>query len=123
MADFEGIWNIEEHWVKGKRITEDPPAKITIAKIGHSLYRVTIVFAANNPDRYLVFDEAPAADGRTFSHTAKLSNARYSVQLVFDSATNPQEIIEGAGGSEIQRWPLHPVVQPTDMGTITGTRG
>jgi hypothetical protein len=123
MAGFEGTWNIKENLVKGHRITEGPPAKITIAKIQDSLYRVTIVFTANNPDRYWVFDKAPEADGKTFYHTEKLSKSKYEVRLVFDSPTNPQAILEGPGGSEIQRWPGHPVVQPDDMGTITGTKG
>jgi len=123
MAGFEGTWNIEEHLVKGHRITEDHPAKIAIAKIQDPLYRVTIVFTDNNPDRYWVFDKAPEADGKTFYHIEKLSKSEYVVRLVFDSDTNPQAILEEAGGSEIQRWPGHPVAQPEDMGTITGTKG
>jgi hypothetical protein len=122
MAGFAGTWNIEEHWVNGHRITEGPPATIAIAKIGDSLYQVTIVFSAKNPDRYWVFKKAPEADGKTFYHIEELSNSGYEVRLVFDSATNPQKILEGAGRSEIQRWRLH-VKQPEDMGTITGTKG
>jgi hypothetical protein len=124
MAGFEGTWNIEEHWVTGKRITEGPPAQIAIAKIRDSLYRVTIVFTANNPDRYWVFDKAPEANGNTLFHTEKLSKSTYEVRLLFDSSTNPQKILEGAGGSEIKRWNDPPVPpQPDDMGTITGTKG
>jgi hypothetical protein len=123
MAGFEGTWNIEEHRVRGNRITEGPPASITIAKIGHSLYRVTIAFTAHNPDRYWVFTKAPEADGKTFYHAEDLSHFGYEVRLAFDNATNPQKLLEGVGGSEIQRWPLPRVRQPEDMGTITGTRG
>lgn len=116
MADFEGTWAVEEHTFHGNRILQDPPVQITITKSATipGQYDVQIPLQRGN----VGFTEPP--NGQTISHTWKSVDGHYGVRLVFDHSVNPAQIVEGPLCSVIERW--HPGQQPTDMGTITGTR-
>jgi hypothetical protein len=122
MADFEGIWDVEEHTFHGNPILQDRPVQITIVKnaIDPTQYDVTIPLQGGKSE---VFTESPYATpmGQTISHTwNEPGEGRYGVRLVFNHAVNPAQIVEGPLLSVIERWGLKD--QPDDMGTITGTR-
>ncbi|MFL6261529.1 MAG: hypothetical protein ACJ76Y_17685 [Thermoanaerobaculia bacterium] len=125
MADFEGTWDVDETTFHGsKRTLKDRPVQITIKKntIDPTQYDVTIPLQGG---KFEVFTESPymAPNGQTISHTwVTPGNGRYGVRLVFDHNVNPAKIVgEEPGDSVIERWRPH-MVQPADMGTITGQR-
>jgi hypothetical protein len=116
MEDFVGTWDVEECTFRGKRTLKDLPALITITKNGNQ-YDVAIPLQGGNSK---FFTASP--NGQTISYKwTTVGKDRYRVQLVFDHTVNPAQIVEGPGGSTIERWGPN-VVQPDDMGTITGQR-
>jgi len=123
MAGFEGTWIIQEHKVWNGPIIVDEGAseEINIHRTGDGPYKVHIPLK-NRRDPLDV--ELIHENDRTLFYRGDHDGYHYYVRLMFDSAANPQAIIDEAGGSEIQRKRRPPSVkQPDDMGTITGTRG
>jgi hypothetical protein len=118
MEDFVGTWDVEETTFHGHRTLKDRPVLITIVKNG-TQYDVTIPLQSGDK----VFTESPYMTpmGQTISHTwTDVSGSIYGVRLVFDHTVNPAQIVEKPLCSVIERWGKRD--QPTDMGTITGTR-
>jgi DNA-directed RNA polymerase subunit L len=121
MAGFEGTWIIQEHKVWNGPIIVDEGAseEINIDKTKDGSYTVHIPLRNGNP----LDVELTHENDRTLSYKGYHDDDHhYYVRLLFDSDTNPQAIIEEAGGSVIERWRT-PAAQPDDMGTITGTKG
>jgi hypothetical protein len=117
MAGFEGPWNITETPIIGSKLIWGNPPQITIERAG-AQYRVKIPLQSGGWLDFVV-----TQNDRALSGPIGLGTNDYGVRLVFDSLTDPQNIVHGPLGSVIELWISGNFFQPNDMGTITGTRG
>lgn len=113
MPGFMGTWKIDYHHVTGDPLIKDV---IVIGDPGPNGYPFSISHPDGTPWDFTAW---PNQDGLSFSRIEGIKGVR----IVFDSATDPQNMVMGPLGSQIEQWKDPKLPQPSDMGTFTGTKG